>query len=376
MQLIFSSYRKLSLVITLLSISLSGAAYADSNTNFSDWPQDKSPQQVGLLVANAFVRREHFIHPENNAIHYAEAVAWYGALDFAAQTHDKDLQTRLAQRFEPLWQQERNLIPGGNHVDFNVFGVVPLQLYLQTADVRYRTLGLAFADAQWDRPLNDGKNNGLTNQTRFWIDDMYMITALQGAAYRATHDARYVDRAALEMVAYLKKLQQPNGLFPHSLESPYFWARGNGWFAAGMTELLRVLPAKHPQRAIVIRSYKKMMATLLHYQSESGLWRQLIDRPEFWEETSGSAMFTFAFVTGVNEGWLPADIYGPAARKAWLALVDKVNSDGLLSDICVGTGAKNDLQHYLDRPRAVGDLHGQAPMLWTAAALARAQHDH
>jgi unsaturated rhamnogalacturonyl hydrolase len=349
--------------IMMSSDAIAGSIY------FGDWPQDKSPQQIGLRVANAFIRREHFIHPDNNAIHYAEAVAWYGALDFSAQTHDKDLQSRLVQRFDPLWQQDRNLIPGGNHVDFNVFGVVPLQLYLQTADVRYRTLGLAFADAQWDRPQADG----LTNQTRYWIDDMYMITALQSAAYRATHDVKYVNHAALEMVAYLKRLQQPNGLFHHSLESPFYWGRGNGWVAAGMTELLRAMPEHHAQRGVILRAYKKMMASLLKYQSSSGLWHQLIDHDEAWEETSGSAMFTFAFVVGVDNGWLDAKLYGPAARKAWLALADKVNSDGLLSDICVGTGAKNDLQHYLNRPRSVGDLHGQAPLLWTAAALVKAE---
>jgi rhamnogalacturonyl hydrolase YesR len=132
------------------------------------------------------------------------------------------------------------------------------------------------------------------------------------------------------------------------------------------------MPANHPHHAFILKSYRKMMAALLKYQSTTGLWRQLIDHEEAWEETSGSAMFTFAFVTGVDQGWLPANTYGPAARKAWLALVDKVNGDGLLSDVCVGTGAKNDLQHYLNRPRSVGDLHGQAPMLWTAAALVRA----
>jgi len=101
---------------------------------------------------------------------------------------------------------------------------------------------------------------------------------------------------------------------------------------------------------------------------------QLVDHQESWEETSGSAMFTFAFVTGVDLGWLPADTYGPAARRAWLALANKVDSEGLISDVCVGTGAKNDLQHYLDRPRAIGDLHGQAPLLWTATALVRANN--
>ena len=62
-------------------------------------------------------------------------------------------------------------------------------------------MGLAFADAQWDNPLPDG----LTEQTRWWIDDMYMITALQLQAYRATGDAKYLERAAREMVAYLEE---------------------------------------------------------------------------------------------------------------------------------------------------------------------------
>ena len=33
-------------------------------------------------------------------------------------------------------------------------------------------------------------------------------------------------------------------------------------------------------------------------------------------------MFTFAFVTGVKRGWLDAATYGPAARRAWIGLVD------------------------------------------------------
>ncbi len=336
---------------------------------FGNWPSGTSPEQIGRKAAIELLGREHRLHPDNDTIHYAEVVAWYGALDLVDQLHDKELLYQLEQRFVPLMNEEHKLVPPANHVDFSVFGVMPLELYLLTTDVRYRIFGLAFADAQWDQPLS----NGLTNQTRYWIDDMYMITALQTAAYRATHDAKYLDHAALEMASYLKRLQQPNGLFHHSLESPLFWGRGNGWGAAGMTELLRVMPTHHPQRAFILKSYKKMMASLLKYQSPSGLWRQLLDHEEAWEESSGSAMFTFAFVVGVEQGWLSADSYGPAARKAWLALVNKVNEQGLISEVCEGTGAKNDVQYYLDRPRSVGDLHGQAPLLWTAVALLRAQ---
>jgi rhamnogalacturonyl hydrolase YesR len=105
-----------------------------------------------------------------------------------------------------------------------------------------------------------------------------------------------------------------------------------------------------------------------------------MDQPDFWLETSGSAMFTFAFVEGVKRGWLDARTYGPAARKAWLALAGRLDEAANIREVSVGTNkASNEVGHdltvqrkyYYDRPRRVGDLHGQAPMLWTAAALLR-----
>ena len=71
---------------------------------------------------------------------------------------------------------------------------------------------------------------------------MFMITAVQVQAYRATGDTKYLDRAATAMVAYLDKLQQPNGLFFHAPDTQFYWGRGNGWMAAGLAELLRRCP--------------------------------------------------------------------------------------------------------------------------------------
>jgi rhamnogalacturonyl hydrolase YesR len=82
-------------------------------------------------------------------------------------------------------------------------------------------------------------------------------------------------------------------------------------------------------------------------------------------------MFTYAFITGVKEGWLDAATYGPAARKAWLALITYINPNADIREVCQGTNKKNDRQYYLDRERIVGDMHGQAPLLWCATALMR-----
>ena len=48
-------------------------------------------------------------------------------------------------------------------------------------------------------------------------------------------------------------------------------------------------------------AYLKMMKTLKETQNEKGMWRQLVDDPELWEETSGSAMFTYAMIVGVKK---------------------------------------------------------------------------
>jgi rhamnogalacturonyl hydrolase YesR len=82
-------------------------------------------------------------------------------------------------------------------------------------------------------------------------------------------------------------------------------------------------------------------------------------------------MFTFAMITGVKKGWLDSVDYAQAARKGWLGLVKCIDANAAVREVCEGTNKKNDLQYYLDRARNVGDLHGQAPVLWCATALLR-----
>jgi len=348
----------------LAALPVTGVLTAAQPKEFKDWPPGRAPLEVGKRVAERFVSSPHL---RNNTIIYPETCAWYGALTFARLSGDKDLTQRLIARFEPLLTTDSSLVPTERHVDFSVFGSVPLEIYIQTKDSKALELGKMIADRQWENPTPQG----LTAETRFWIDDMFMITAVQVQAYRATGEARYIDRAALEMTAYLDKLQQPNGLFYHADDVPFFWGRGDGWVAAGMAEILRSLPLKHPQRARILAGYRKMMESLLKYQGADGMWKQLIDHPEAWPETSCTGMFAFAMITGVKNGWLKESTYGPAARKAWLALVGYINSDGDINNVCEGTSKKNDLQYYLDRKRNTGDDHGQAPVMWCASALLR-----
>jgi unsaturated rhamnogalacturonyl hydrolase len=338
-----------SLISIAVSSLLTLAVHASGQVKeFSRWPAGSSPQEIGKRVAERFLSLPHTLSTNQARelyIDYPESVTWYGALTFAQLSRDNGLNSRLIDRFNPLFGPEAKLIPEPKHVDLTVFGSVSLEIYIETRQQKYLELGKTIADRQWADPTPDS----LTSQTRYWIDDMYMITLVEVQAYRATADPKYLDRAALEMSAYLDKLQQPNGLFYHAPDAPFFWGRGNGWVVAGMVELLRSMPKSHPRRARIMSAY----------------------HPEAWPESSSTGMFTFAMITGVKNGWLPKNTYAPAARKAWLALITYLEPNGDIRNVCEGTGKKNDLQYYLDRKRNTGDLHGEAPVLWAASALLR-----
>lgn len=357
---------------------LSAMVIKSQDNYFSNWPGGKGPREIGNRIAEHFVQTPHpnfgSSKPPPN-ITYPETCAWLGALLFADASKNTALIKELEGRFEPLYGPDSTLIPIPDGVDATVFGSVPLQLYIMTKDKKYLKTGLAIADAQWNLPVNakpgqqDLAAKGLSWQTRLWIDDMFMITTIQLQAYRATGDRKYIDRTAKEMTYYLEQLQRPNGLFYHAPDVPFFWARGNGWMAAGMTEMLSALPKNSEYYPAILAGFRKMMASLKAFQAEDGMWRQLIDDKDAWEESSGTAMFTYAMITGTKKGWLNKGDYGSAARKGWLALTGKINANADVTGVCEGTNKKNDRQYYLDRKQLTGDMHGQAPVLWCAYAL-------
>ena len=352
---------------TFTLIFMLAAVIAPAQQNyFSNWPEGRSPEDVGKRLADHFVTSPH---QYTATIHYSEVASWYGALTYAQLTHENALRDALIKKYEPLMPggAEASRIPTRHHVDDSIFGIISLEIAIQTKDPKQLEIGKAWADRQWESPQPDG----LSGETRYWIDDMYMLTILQLEAYRATGDKKYLDRDANEMVSYLDKLQQPNGLFFHAPDVPFYWGRGDGWVAAGMAEMLRTLPENHPQRARILKGYRLMMSALLKYQGKDGMWRELIDHEDAWPESSSSAMFAFAMITGTKNRWLDAATYGPAARKAWISVVGYIDQNNDITSVCEGTGKKNDLEYYYMRKRRTGDFHGQAPVLWAASALLR-----
>lgn len=370
-------------------VTPSGPAESDTlKYSLSAFPAQADPHVIGWRVVDHFIRSKHsnwgdMTKIPSSLITYPDVCAWLGGLWFAETTHDDELYNRLVAKFDLLFTTEKNLVPSlprteANKVDYYVFGAIPLLIYTRKKEAKYLELGLRYADGQWELPSNpsDTERNwasqGYSWQTRLWIDDMFMITALQAQAYLATGDEKYLERTVKEMVLYLERIQLSNGMFYHSPSARFLWARGNGWMAVGMAEILRLIPdgEKYASYRRTIRAaYQSMMTTLLQTQKSSGMWGQLVDDSEAWAETSGTGMFTYSMAYGVKKGILNKELYGEAVRKAYLELITYLTADYDLKDVCEGTGTGTTRQYYLGRRRLTGDLHGQAALIWTCNIL-------
>ncbi len=140
--------------------------------------------------------------------------------------------------------------------------------------------------------------------------------------------------------------------------------------AAGFSELLSQLPPDHPDRAKILDSYKKFMAALLKVQAPDGMWRQILDDPNAWEESSCTGMFIFAMARGMKNGWLDAATFNGPTKKSWTTLCTNfLDADANVKEVCIGTGRGTNEDFYLKRPRSLGDLHGQAAAVWAAWAM-------
>jgi unsaturated rhamnogalacturonyl hydrolase len=149
----FSSFLLIAFVFVEMGCASSKkTASAGFNPSF---PAGTSPQEIGKRIAQRYIELpyQNFNRPTPpKVISYPEDCAWYGALNFAKLTNDALLRQQLIDRFQPLFGSRDTLLPKPDHVDYTVFGSVPLELYIQTREQKYLDLGKRYADKQWEKP--------------------------------------------------------------------------------------------------------------------------------------------------------------------------------------------------------------------------------
>lgn len=209
-----------------------------------------------------------------------------------------------------------------------------------------------------------------------WLDDLFMSVPALAQMGKLTGDTKYYDEACRQVLLFRDKMfNKEKGVFMHGWvesmsEHPEFrWARANGWAFMTEVELLEVLPENHPKRPEILALLKAHAKGLVSFQSGSGFWHQLLDRPDSYLETSATAIYAYALARAVNRGWIADKAYAPAALLAWNAVTTKINETGQVEGTCVGTGMAFDHAFYYHRPISKFAAHGYGPALLAGAEI-------
>lgn len=139
-------------VFTLLLLLLPFQLLIAQKSLSEEFPRKGTPpMKSARRLSYRFVTEKHALHA-GKWIGYPETFYWNGSLKYAAAAKDKALIKLLQARFEHLFTTEKALLPIKNHVDLNMFGSLPLELYWVTKDERYKEVGLPYADTQGKFP--------------------------------------------------------------------------------------------------------------------------------------------------------------------------------------------------------------------------------
>jgi unsaturated rhamnogalacturonyl hydrolase len=254
-----------------------------------------------------------------------------------------------------------------------------VQLYLDNRNENYRSL----IDEMAEYVVNDQVR--LIDGTfcrpepvelTVWADDLFMSVPLLLRMGKITDNIKYYEDAVNQIINFSSLLyDKDKGLYKHGWFSKTdqtsiaFWGRANGWVMWALSEALLLLPEnEHYSKVMTI--YKNLVNGLVKHQGKNGMWHQVLDHPESYEESSCTAMFILGIARGVNYGWLDAS-YAESALTGWNALVKRIEPEGIVKGICRGTGIGNDLEFYFKRPTLDNDPRGLGAVITAGIEISK-----
>ncbi|HBY98745.1 MAG TPA: hypothetical protein DEP84_33160 [Chloroflexi bacterium] len=256
-----------------------------------------------------------------------------------------------------------------NHVNDSLLGYAALIVYQADPQPAY----LAFAQRVADWVMTDAKRTAdgtlshMDDGDRVWCDTVMSVAPFLTEMAKVTGNAVYFEEATSQILKHADHLQDPaTGLYHHAWSAsqnqyigPAYWGRGNGWVLMADVAVLSAMSDTHPSRPLVLNVFRKQAAALRPLQSTSGLWPNVVDRPDHYLETSGSALIGYAFKRAVAAGWLEREAYTAATQAAILSVWRKVAADGIVTDVMGPTGPLANEADYDTLPHDQLQLYGQ-----------------
>lgn len=172
-------------------------------------------------------------------------------------------------------------------------------------------------------------------QKGLWSDYTYMLPPFLVAA------GEY-QKAMTQIEGYRKYLyHEKDKLYSHMWDDEKkqfaredFWGVGNGWSAAGMTRIIKMLPdSMMEEKKRLIGYVRDVIDGCLKYMIPDGTFHDVVNKPDTFVEVNLSQMLAYSIFRGVAAGYLDSSYIKPAElmRKAAIGRVDKL---GYVHDVC------------------------------------------
>ena len=270
---------------------------------------------------------------------WVSGVLYNGLFDWAEITDKKeyfDFMKRIFSRY--YWQLGNRMY----HGDDLCVGQVYLDMYAKYKQEKMWIPTKARIDWIIENPPigNIDITKGVSDRW-WWWDALYMAPAIFTRLYTLTGDKKYLKFAHKEYLDCYEHLYDKDehlffrdGKYLNAKDEKggkVFWSRGNGWVLGGLAEVLKYLPEEDKKyRPFYEQLLQEMSEKIASLQREDGYWRTNLLNADIYPmpETSGTGLFTYAIMYGINQGILPADKYLPIVRKGWDAMVKAVNTEG------------------------------------------------
>jgi unsaturated rhamnogalacturonyl hydrolase len=166
-------------------------------------------------------------------------------------------------------------------------------------------------------------------------DAFYMLPPFLAAAGEYDESLKQIE--GFRKYLYHKQDQ----LYSHMWDGPNkrferedYWGVGNGWTAAGLTRVVKLLPDNRLEdKKRLIIYIKEVVDGCLIYLREDGLFHNVVNKPETFVEVNLSQMISYTIFRGVSAGYLESS-YLDKAEKMRKAANGKVDYLGYVQNVC------------------------------------------
>lgn len=220
-------------------------------------------------------------------------------------------------------------------------------MYLRTREPYYRETAVEYAD--WVL-ANAGRSNegvffhGASVSGEVWADTVFMALVFLARTAKLTTNSKMAEQVVRQLLSHLQLLQdEKTGILFHGYHcvgnhhmSGALWTRGNSWVVIGTPIIIETIRELVEVPEEIIARYRKLVDGVLRYQAGNGLWHTVMDRSDFYQETSGSAATAGGIMKAVRLHILEPGAMA-SALKAMEGVITKINSEGAVEGVSGGT---------------------------------------